>query len=152
MTHRKTGTLGKLQCALTVVVGTAFLGAATIPAHAGVVEDRQANFKRSESSMRAAGQALRAGDFDALARHVEPIADWAKAMPGYFPEGSGGGSDALPSIWEDFDGFEMAAMANHDAVRELIEAAATRDAGKVQQAMRAVGGTCKSCHRRFRKR
>ena len=129
-----------------------FLLVLSLPAMAGVIDERQANFKKSNASIRAAVSALREGDFDAVARHVEHIANWAEEMSDYFPEGSRVGTDASLAIWSDFAGFERAADANRDAALELIAAARARDASAAQMALRAVSGSCKACHRRFRER
>ncbi|MGB1873150.1 MAG: cytochrome c, partial [Candidatus Puniceispirillaceae bacterium] len=102
------------------------IGLSTFSATAGVIEDRKANFKSSNLSMRAMGAALGTDDFDVVASEAQKIAAWALAMPDYFPGGSGEGTSAKPAIWSDFAGFKNAAAANHDAARKLIAAAAAK--------------------------
>ena len=131
--------------AAAILIGTtAFL------ANAGVVEDRKANFKANNASMRAIGAAIGAGDFETVTREAERIAAWAMVMPDYFPEGSGEGTSAKPAIWTDFVGFKDAAEANYYAAQELIAAAAKQDADAAGEALRAIGGTCKGCHQKFK--
>ena len=131
--------------AAAILIGTtAFL------ANAGVVEDRKANFKANNASMRAIGAAIGAGDFGTVTREAERIAAWAMVMPDYFPEGSGEGTSAKPAIWTDSVGFKDAAEANYYAAQELIAAAAKQDADAAGEALRAIGGTCKGCHQKFK--
>ena len=126
------------------------IGTTAFVANAGVVEDRKANFKANNASMRAIGAAIGAGDFGTVTREAERIAAWAMVMPDYFPEGSGEGTSAKPAIWTDFVGFKDAAEANYYAAQELIAAAAKQDADAAGEALRAIGGTCKGCHQKFK--
>ena len=126
------------------------IGILSLSANAGVIEDRKANFKANNASMRAIATALSFDDFDAVADEAEKIAAWAMVMPDYFPEGSGVGTSAKPAIWSDFAGFTDAAAANHRAARDLIAAAQNRDAAKAGAALKAVGATCKACHQTFK--
>ena len=98
--------------------------------------------------MRVIGAAIGAGDFETVSSEAEKIA--AMVMPDYFPEGSGEGTSAKPAIWTDFVGFKDAAEANYYAAQELIAAAAKQDAEAAGEALRAIGGTCKGCHQKFK--
>ena len=89
-----------------------------LAANAGVVEDRKANFKANNASMRVIGAAIGAGDFETVSSEAEKIAAWAMVMPDYFPEGSGAGTSAKPAIWSDFVGFKDAAEANYYAAQD----------------------------------
>ena len=126
------------------------IGISSLSASAGVIEDRKANFKANNASMRAIGSALSFDDFDAVVGEAEKIAAWAMVMPDYFPEGSGEGTSAKPAIWSDFAGFKNAAAANHQAARDLIAAAQSKDAAKTGAALKALGATCKACHQTFK--
>lgn len=126
------------------------IGLSTFSATAGVIEDRKANFKSSNLSMRAMGAALGTDDFDVVASEAKKIAAWALAMPDYFPQGSGEGTSAKPAIWSDFTGFKNAAAANHEAARNLIAAAAAKDSAQAGEALKALGATCKACHQKFK--
>jgi cytochrome c556 len=135
---------------LAPLAAAILIGTTAFVANAGVVEDRKANFKANNASMRAIGAAIRGGDFETVTREAERIAAWAMVMPDYFPEGSGEGTSAKPAIWTDFIGFKDAAEANYYAAQELIAAAAKQDADAAGEALRAIGGTCKGCHQKFK--
>ena len=135
---------------LAPLAAAILIGTTAFAANAGVVEDRKANFKANNASMRAIGAAIGGGDFETVTREAERIAAWAMVMPDYFPEGSGEGTSAKPAIWTDFVGFKDAAEANYDAAQELIAAAAKQDAEAAGEALRAIGGTCKGCHQKFK--
>ena len=135
---------------LAPLAAAILIGIATFTAHAGVIEDRKANFKANNASMKAIGAAIGARDFETVTREAEKIAAWAVVMPDYFPEGSGEGTSAKPAIWTDFVGFKDAAEANYNAAEALISAAAKQDAQAAGVALKAVGGTCKACHQKFK--
>ncbi|MED5304631.1 MAG: cytochrome c [Pseudomonadota bacterium] len=135
---------------LAPLAAAILIGTTAFVANAGVVEDRKANFKANNASMRAIGAAIGAGDFGTVTREAERIAAWAMVMPDYFPEGSGEGTSAKPAIWTDFVGFKDAAEANFYVAQELIAAAAKQDADAAGEALRAIGGTCKGCHQKFK--
>ena len=135
---------------LAPLAAAILIGTTAFVANAGVVEDRKANFKANNASMRAIGAAIGGGDFDTVTREAERIAAWAMVMPDYFPEGSGEGTSAKPAIWTDFIGFKDAAEANYYAAQELIAAAAKQNADAAGEALRAIGGTCKGCHQKFK--
>jgi cytochrome c556 len=135
---------------LLAAAAALIIGVSALSATAGVIEDRKANFKANNLSMRAIGAALSAGDFDTVAGEAEKIAAWAMIMPDYFPEGSGGGTSAKPAIWSDFIKFKDAAEANHYAAKDLVAAAAKQDPALAGEALRTLGATCKSCHQKFK--
>ena len=135
---------------LAPLAAATLIGVTAFAANAGVIEDRKANFKANNASMRAIGAAIGGGDFETVTREAERIAAWAMVMPDYFPEGSGEGTSAKPAIWTNFIGFKDAAEANYYAAQELIAAAAKQDADAAGEALRAIGGTCKGCHQKFK--
>ena len=141
------------MASLKIIASTAaitMLAAASLPAAAGVVEDRKANFKASNQSMRLMGAAMGTGDFDAITTEAAKIAAWAEVMPDYFPEGSGAGTSARAEIWTDFIGFKDAAEAHYNAAQDLITVAAKKDAESTGEALQALGATCKACHQKFK--
>ena len=132
-------------------IGTLGLFSVLTTAHAGVIEDRKANFKANNASMRAIGAAIGTGDFATVKFEAEKIAAWAMVMPDYFPEGSGGsGTSARPEIWSDFVGFKDTAEANYYAAEALINAAAKQDGDAAREALQAIGASCKACHQKYK--
>ena len=58
-----------------------------------------------------------------------------------------GKTDSKPEVWTNWAGFVNAAKASSNAAAELARAGE----GQMMDKMRALGGTCGSCHRNFRK-
>ena len=135
---------------LPAAIAAAVIGFSSLSASAGVIEDRKANFKANNASMRAISTALSFDDFEAVASEAQKIAAWAMVMPDYFPKGSGEGTSAKPAIWSDFIGFKDAAEANYRAAEDLIAAAQKQDASQAGEALRTLGATCKACHQKFK--
>ena len=63
---------------LAPLAAAILIGTTAFAANAGVVEDRKANFKANNASMRAIGAAIGGGDFETVTREAERIA----ACPG----------------------------------------------------------------------
>ena len=138
--------------AVLVIAGMA--SAQHIAAHAnatGIVKERMDNFKATQGHLKAISRLLRSAEFDEIASRALAMRDWGAAMPAAFPEGSGGApSDAAPEIWSDNAGFVAAASDHVGALNELIAAAKVGDATAVGAAFKAVAGTCKACHIKYR--
>ena len=118
---------------------------------AGVIAERKANFKANAAAIKAINAALGGGDFDTVIMQASTIADWARVMPDYFPENSdSGNTKARADIWMDFDGFKSRASANEQAALTLISTAKAGDVSATIGALKALGGTCKSCHDNFK--
>ena len=137
-----------------MLVITEMAGAPHVVAHAnatGIVKERMDNFKATQRHLKAISRLLGSAEFDEIASRASAMRDWGAAMPAAFPEGSGGApSDAAPEIWSDNAGFVSAASDHVRALDELIAAAKASDAGAVGAAFKAVAGTCKACHMKYR--
>jgi hypothetical protein len=59
----------------------ALITLSSLGASAGVIEDRKANFKANNASMRAIAAALGSGDFDTITAEAKKIAAWAELTP-----------------------------------------------------------------------
>ena len=148
----KTALRTALIFAMLLITGMA--DAPQIAAHAnatGIVKERMDNFKATQGHLKAISRLLSSAEFDEIANRASTMRDWGAAMPAAFPEGSGGApSDAAPEIWSDNAGFVAAASDHVGALDELIAAAKAGDAGAVRTAFKAVAGTCKACHMKYR--
>ena len=154
MIEKGVAMLGLSVLRLRSVIGLAIFSSifcGPIFAQADVIAERKANFKANAAAMKAINAALGGRDFDTVITQATTIADWARVMPDYFPENSDGGdTKARADIWMDFDGFKSRASANEQAALKLISTAKTGDLSATIGALKALGGTCKSCHDNFK--
>ncbi|SLN34397.1 Cytochrome c-556 [Falsiruegeria litorea R37] len=58
-------------------------------------------------------------------------------------------SEALPTIWDEFDQFTTLAQELEQAAAKA--APTIQDRPTLAQAVANIGGACRACHRRFRK-
>lgn len=120
----------------------------------GVVKERMDLMKRQQDDMKLIGNMAKGKTpFDATkaAEAARDIGVTAKKIHELFPEGSGGGkSDALPSVWEQWDDFTAKA---DDLARGANTLASSLDDAPPQDwkaAFQKVSDACKSCHQDFR--
>ncbi|MDG2466964.1 MAG: cytochrome c [Alphaproteobacteria bacterium] len=129
----------------------ALMGMISHSAMADPIADRKENFRNNVKSLKLIQPALAAGDMDVIAGEANRIADWAKVMPDYFPEGSDmGDTKARPEIWENWADFTAKAEANYDAAVTLAELAAAGDTDALPMAMKALSDTCGACHKLYK--
>ena len=123
---------------------------------AEAAKDRQAHMKEMGRAMKATVDQVRTGHPNVAVLRVQAakIDQDAKALPSWFPPGSGPSSgvkmQALPLVWTD--GQEFAAKA-HDlqlAAARLDVAAQSGTPSEFMQALKATGDSCKSCHDKFK--
>jgi len=82
---------------------------------------------------------------------MQTLLDNFTHMPAVFPEGSmTGDSRAAPAIWQDWAGFTAIVDAGKAAATAGLAAAETGDATAYGAALKAIGGTCGTCHQQFR--
>jgi cytochrome c556 len=120
----------------------------------GVVKERMDLMKRQQDDLKLIGDMAKGKTpFDATkaAGAARDISVTAKKIHELFPEGSGGGkSDALPSVWKEWDRFTNNAE-DLDSVANGL--ASSLDDGANQDwkaALQKVTDACKSCHQDFR--
>ena len=78
------------------------------------------------------------------------IESTAKTVPGLFKSNEmHPKSDALPVIWTNFADFTAKSEALEDAAAQALARFSRKD--DLVPSMRALGGTCKSCHFTYRK-
>lgn len=117
---------------------------------------RIAHMKALGGAAKALGDQLKSGAPDPVVVKAEAakIDAAAKALPTWFPAGSGPSSGAethaLPLIWSDPAGFAAKQRALALAAGKLDAAASAGDMAAVGPAMQAVGGACKGCHETYK--
>jgi cytochrome c556 len=120
--------------------------AADNPAH--VRHEAMETVQESFKPLRAI--AVKEAPFDAAVvnKSATTILEKLKEAHGLFPEGSGGGDTrAKAEIWTDRAGFDKA-MKDAQSAAEAM--AAVKDEAAFMPAMKALGGTCKGCHDKYR--
>jgi cytochrome c556 len=90
-------------------------------------------------------------DADRMAEAAARVALLAPLAGEVFPEGSiSDDSRALAKIWQDEAGFAKALSTYEDKAVALNAAVASKDRAAIGQAVKEMGGTCKSCHDNYR--
>jgi cytochrome c556 len=118
---------------------------------ADVVHTRIDAFKASKKSVGAIKGALSGDSLAAIGPEARKLADFATTIPGLFPPGStGGDTKAKPDIWTHFADFQAKANDYHLAALALAEAADSGNAAATQAKFKAMLGTCKACHERYK--
>lgn len=129
---------------------------AASPAVTSAVKARQASYKEIGGAFKSINDELKSGapDMNSVKPLARDIASRAALLPKYFPKGSGPESGlktrAKAEIWKDNATFVKLQTDMIAAARSLDAAAASGNAASLGAARTALGGTCKSCHDRFR--
>lgn len=121
----------------------------------GTIKYRQGVMKAQAGYMSAMGMVVQGrADFAGnMADHAEGLHRLVKIVPALFPEGSDfGETDALDKIWQNRDGFRSKAAEAEKAASGLVAATQSGDPGKIGQAYKAVGQSCKECHEEYRRK
>jgi cytochrome c556 len=135
----------------------------TVAGILGVARAQEPAFNIIET--RQAGQDLLLGTFtgidEGVKHHLEvktfakpaaAMARWMKQFPSTFPPGSdhGNNTKALPAIWTDRAGFEMAAANLVAATEKLAQLARADDTAGFTAQVKTVADACTACHDKFR--
>lgn len=120
-------------------------------AHEGIYKERADTMKSFGGAAKTTGAMLKGKTpFDlAKARAAgQLVADKASTIPALFPEGTNAGeSEALPIIWQDWEGFTAAAKLLGERAGVL---AAAEDQAAVGAAFGAMIKACGGCHKTYR--
>jgi len=139
------------QAVASLVVALSVGGAAVAVIAADAFQDRHMAMEAVGDAMKSLGaMAKKAAPFDAavVKASATTIADNLKKAQGLFPAGSGGGeSRAKPEIWSDAAGFEKGMK---DAQAAAVALQSVSDEAAYGPALGALGGSCKSCHDKYR--
>ncbi len=97
------------------------------------------------------------GSPDDVARRAARIAELAKRIPSLFPKGTGRPevdpklTRALPTIWQDWSGFEAASRALEREAGKLVKVAQGGDPFAIADQFVVTGKKgCGGCHKSFR--
>jgi cytochrome c556 len=132
-----------------LLVGLATTAALVGTSLAGLPDDRESTMKDIGKNFKALVQ-MSKGEFKAedAAKHGNAIAADLEKFKDLFPEGSEKADKvAKPEIWTDRAGFEQARMNAYNAAIAVSKVA---DAAAFGDAFKALGGTCKACHDKYR--
>jgi len=117
------------------------------------IKYRQAVMKAIGGHMGASSQIVRGrvSPEGALGMHADALARLNADLASLFPEGSDfGETKARAEIWDDWQAFVARADEARDATAAFAEAVSTGDGDAIRTAQRAVGQSCKGCHKDYR--
>jgi cytochrome c556 len=145
---------GAMTGAMLVLAAGAAVAAGLTGAEAA--KDRQAHMKEMGKASKAMFDQLRSGapDMAVIRASAAKIDEDAKALPTWFPPGSGPETgvkmEALPVVWTERAKFDDKAHDLQLAAARFDAVAQSGSPAEVMPAMKAVGDACKSCHETFR--
>jgi len=143
---------GVISACVILTVATAALAASP----ADLMKTRHQNFKVMGKAFKGIMDELKrsAPSVPSLQAKAKVITGFAPKVPTWFPAGTGPETgvktEALPAIWQKQPEFLEAAKNMALAADKLNTVAAGGDVAQISAAARGLGGTCKSCHDRFR--
>jgi cytochrome c556 len=140
-----------LGAAAAVAVMAAVAGYAATPEE--VIAERRAGYKHIGEVAKAMKEGTESGaDVAQFAAGAGDIAAWADKIPTLFPPGTetGGGTHALPPVWDDRPGFEKLAARLKVEATKLQQVAATGDKAAFLAQFKATGAVCGECHHTYR--
>lgn len=147
----------------TVVLGVAiailsggYAAYAASPAATSAIAARKANYKEIGGAFKTINDEIKTGapDLATIRPLAREIVTRASNQLKYFPKGSGPESGvrtrAKAIIWGDQAAFVKTHNDMLGAARALQTATMSGDLAAMTSARTALGGTCKSCHDKFR--
>lgn len=118
------------------------------------VRVRAAGFRQLGAAFKAVNDGLRAGDLAKVRQASGQIGGAARALPGWFPRGSGPQPGvktlAKPEVWTRAGDFRAASDNFSRAVQSFQRVAAGGDLAAIRGEARRLGATCKACHDTFK--
>lgn len=118
----------------------------------GIVKERMEIMKDVGAVMKELGAMVKGKvEFDAVtvAKRGRDLKSHAASIPALFPANSiHGPSEALPTIWENFEAFSQIASNLESAAVAL---SGVTKSSALPAALGAAGRTCKACHTDYRK-
>lgn len=118
-----------------------------------LMQERHEGYEQIGKAMRAAKQGIDRNDPAAVQTAANQLATLAPRAIGWFPAGTGpdvGKTEARAEIWQQRAEFDQGMQRFQAAATSFQQAAASGDMARIKEAHANLGGTCKSCHDRFR--
>jgi cytochrome c556 len=118
-----------------------------------LMKERHENYEKIGKSMRAAKKGLETNDLASVRAAAATINDLASKAPSWFAAGTGpdvGKTEAKAEIWQQRDTFDAGMKDFQSAATAFNQAAQGHDMDAIKAAHAKLGGTCKSCHDKFR--
>lgn len=135
--------------AAVLVGGLATSGSASMDGNA--VAARQKLMKANGKHVKALRAAMKASDFEKIAKAANGIAEDAKRIPAAFKvKDLSGKTAAHPKIWDEKDKFDAKAEKLMKDAQALAAAAKGMDMKKVMVAAKTMGRNCGACHKAYR--
>lgn len=154
--RQKEKTAGLISLLLLVLLALMSAQALAHKGATGVVKERMDmmdDIGDNMKGMKAMVQRKQPFDAAKMARHADSIRQASTHIKKVFPKGSlKHPSEALPSVWEDWDKFSSLANKLTVEAEKLREIAKTQDQRAVMKQFARVGKTCSGCHTDFRKK
>ena len=120
----------------------------------GVVKERMQLMKSYAASMKKINKELRdktSVNYVLIKLEANDIVENSRKVMELFPPGSGGGmSEASLKIWQQPSDFKKIIEDLKQAARKLAQSTGTGVPKLVIENFRALGGTCKNCHQKYR--
>ncbi len=149
--HAKTS-----RAAIALVLALTATGALAASAAETAIATRQAGYKKIGGAFKAINEELKKDtpDMKLIAANAAVVNTQSQQIPKWFPKGSGPEAGfktkAKPAIWAEPAKFAAAGTALQTEAGKLQTFAAAGNLAAVKTQVRAVGGTCKSCHEAYR--
>ena len=143
-----------LVVALVLALGAT--GAIAATAAETAIATRQAGYKKIGGAFKAISDELKKGSPDAklIAANAAVVNAQAAQVTRWFPKGSGPEAGfktkAKPAIWAEPAKFAAAGTKLQTEAAKLQAFASAGNLDGVKTQVRAVGGSCKSCHEPYR--
>jgi cytochrome c556 len=120
-------------------------------AQAEVIEKRQKVMKAQSAAVKEIKAAVESKNYATIEAKAKDIMGTADQIPSVFPKGSTTGkTKAKAEIWEKNEDFVKHAKTLNKNASELAAAAKASNDADVGVKLKAMGGTCDSCHKAFR--
>ena len=116
-----------------------------------IIKERKSIFSKNYKTAKRVNSLASNGDIDEAKKLMIEMSDNYKRLLNLFPENSkvGFGTEALPSIWENKDEFNLLMTKASSNMIELVSVIDEAEDMKVTLG-KYMWSSCKSCHSKFR--